>query len=502
MISYEDSAREAILQGVNKLNDAVKTTLGPKGRNVILFNENGEAYMTKDGVSVASRISDPDKCVEAGIQLIRKASMKTADTAGDGTTTSTLIAQYLIETCLALEDPPIVLQKQLEEAVQEVLKKIDQRTIKIPFEEKSIMKIATTSANNDQEVGELVTAAFIQVGNEGLVLFEQSQNGDTYIENIGGMQIRSGLLSRGFITNPEKDTSEFENPAVVLINDRISNLKQLSPIVMHIGKKPTVIVAHEYDNSVINSVCYNNYKGNTTILLLKTMGFRDNAKDYLEDIQAVVGGSILESTGIISENSIGRCKKIISSFEGTTIIRDDEVDDTLLNKRISALKAQIESASNSHVKDTLRETLGKLTGKMCIIHVGGLTDTIAKERYDRVEDAVCAVRAAIKYGICEGGGSTFLRISRELDGNKNTGYNLIQYALTVPLRQLCENANLEFSEIVKGITEEVGYDFLHDKYVNMEEAGIVDPALVVKESLLNAFAVTSSIMMTSCIITE
>lgn len=515
-IQTEKEAQQSLLLGVNTLANIVKATLGPKGHTVILYSPEGRAYTTKDGVSVARKVFSEDMFVDAGIQLIREATAKTAEVAGDGTTTSTILAQKLIQDCSECMDKgvsPILLKKGMEKALKDVteLLKTKYSTI-VGFDEKSLTDIATISANNDKNIGKIVADAFIQAGEDGQVLFDKSSNETTYVESIEGMQIDSQLISPAFITNQRLQTAEFEEKdykvAVLLIDDIVKNLKDLAQYVLNrtINQQiPVVIFAQDFSNAVLKEIIQNNVRNNAQVLPIKADGFGIGKTECLKDIASITGAQIFDNTANARYEGLGACKKIIVSKEKTVIIQADSVTSTV-NNRVEALKSRISEEKDSFNKAKLQERLAKLIGKMSIIHVGGITESIAKEKYDRVEDAVYATKAAIEEGISLGGGVTYYNIYKELfkdpDPNNDIipGYNIAIGALLAPYYQLCENCNINMP-MYKCPENCTGYNFLEGKWCDMLQEGIIDPTKVLRVAFENAIFIASLIITTSGIIT-
>lgn len=518
MIKSGKEARELLLQGVNELADIVKTTLGPKGSTVVLHTPEGDAYTTKDGVSVARKVFSHDMMVDAGIQLVRAAASKTAEVAGDGTTTSTILAQSLIKECMILMEkgvPAVFLKKGMDMALEDVKKELKspEHSTPVEFEQKTLSNIATISANNDREIGDIVADAFMQAGKDGLVLFDMSSNENTTVESINGMRLDSQLISPAFITNQRAQTAEFEEKdhpvAVLLINDTVKNVQEMASttlnkaISQHI---PILIVAHDFSNAVIKEIIQNNVRNNTQLLPIKADGFGIGKTECLKDISAITGATIYDNTATARYEGLGICHKVIVSKFNTTIIKAEKIDSSVLLERVDALKQRIEGEPDSFNRKKLQEKLAKLIGKMCTIHVGGITETIAKEKYDRVEDAVYATKAAIEEGISIGGGVTYIEVyNRMVEKAKmstiDIGLSVVLHALLAPFKQLCTNCGIEELNFEDCPTDCTGYNFLTNKWVNMIEEGIVDPTKVLRVALENAVSVAGTMITTSGIIT-
>lgn len=518
MIQVGKEARESLLKGVNILADTVKTTLGPHGSTIILQTSEGQIYTTKDGVSVARQVFDNNKMIDCGIQLVREATSKTADVAGDGTTTSTILSQALINGCIKQMNKgisPLSLKRGMMKALQDFTTKLasSKYSTKVGFNTKSLKDIATISANNDSDLGSLVAEAFLKAGEDGLVLFDMSSGENTFVDTLSGMQINSQLLSPALINNQRSQTAEYvekEYPvAVLLIDDEVSNIQEMASTTLNYAiqkQMPIAIIAWDFTSSVIREIIQNNIRNNTQILPIKAEGFGNVKTECLKDISALTGATIYNSTSCTDYQGLGICHKVIVSNYSTTIIKADKISSDKLNERANILKGRIEEETDAYNKKVLQEKLAKLTGKMSVIYVGGITESIAKEKYDRVEDAVYATKAAIEEGISVGGGMTLLNISRELSVTKyniidTEGYEVALEALKMPIKQLCENSGV--STYVLSFNNPyltMGYDFLTGKVVDMINAGIVDPTKVLRVAFENAVSIASLIITTSGII--
>lgn len=522
MIQTKEEARESLLKGLNILADLVKTTLGPHGSTVILHTFEGKAYTTKDGVSVARQVFDNDMMVDAGIQLVREATSKTAEVAGDGTTTSTILTQALITRCMqAIKEgkSPLILKQQMDLALKDIIEllKSTEFSTKVGFDKKSLKDIATISANNDSQLGELIADAFIEAGEDGLVLFDMSSGESTTVETLNGMQIESQLLSPAFINNQRSQTAEYEerdNPvAVLLIDNIVKNVKDMAQSTLNyaISKQiPILLVAHDFTPAVLKEIIQNNVRNNTQILPIKADGFGVGKTECLKDISAITGATIYDNTEVTNHKGYGICNKVIVSKFNTTIIKSDKINLDKFNERVEALKSRIEEESDSFNKKKLQEKLAKLIGKMAVIHVGGITESIAKEKYDRVEDAVYATKAAIEEGVSIGGGMTYANIGHKLNNlhasalekENMSGYFIVLGSLLEPFHQLSINSSTNDIcpfDCPKGHT---GYDFRNYRWVDMIEEGIIDPTKVLRVALENAVSVAGMIITTSGIITK
>lgn len=520
MIQVGKEARESLLKGVNILADTVKTTLGPHGSTVILQTPEGQIYTTKDGVSVARQVFDNDKMIDSGIQLVRDATSKTAEVAGDGTTTSTILSQALINGCMKQMDKGVSLlslKRGMMRALQDFTAKLasSKYSTKVGFDTKSLKDIATISANNDSELGSLVAEAFLKAGEDGLVLFDMSSGENTFVDTLSGMQINSQLLSPAFINNQRSQTAEYvekEYPvAVLLIDGEVSNIQEMASTTLNYAiqkQMPIAIVAWDFTSSVLREIIQNNIRNNTQILPIKAEGFGNVKTECLKDISALTGATIYNSTAYTDYQGLGICHKVIVSNYNTTIIKADKISSDKLNERADILKGRIEEETDAYNKKVLQEKLAKLTGKMSVIYVGGITESIAKEKYDRVEDAVYATKAAIEEGISIGGGMTLLNISEELSVSNYSiydreGYEVAVEALKTPFEQLHINSGaiIDFDKFSMRTTNE-GYDFLNYRIVDMVNEGIVDPTKVLRVAFENAVSIASLIITTSGIIVK
>ena len=520
MIQTKEEARESLLKGLNILADLVKTTLGPHGNTVILHTLEGKAYTTKDGVSVARQVFDNDMMIDAGIQLVREATSKTAEVAGDGTTTSTILTQALITRCMESikeGESPLILKQQMDLALKDIIEllKSPEFSIKVGFDKKSLKDIATISANNDSQLGELIADAFIEAGEDGLVLFDMSSGENTTVETLNGMQIESQLLSPAFINNQRSQTAEYEerdNPvAVLLIDNIVKNVKDMAQSTLNyaISKQiPILLVAHDFTPAVLKEIIQNNVRNNTQILPIKADGFGIGKTECLKDISAITGATIYDNTEVTSHKGYGICSKVIVSKFNTTIIKSDKINLDKFNERVEALKSRIEEESDSFNKKKLKEKLAKLIGKMAVIHVGGITESIAKEKYDRVEDAVYATKAAIEEGVSIGGGMTYANIGHKLHNlhasalENKSGYFIVLNALLEPFHQLSINSSANDISSLDCPIGHTGYDFRNYRWVDMVEEGIIDPTKVLRVALENAVSVAGMIITTSGIITK
>lgn len=538
MVYKNEDANNAIKEGIELLCDSVKVTLGPKGKNVILFNGN-RAFLTKDGVSVAKKVSSNIPTVDAAIQILREASLKTAEAAGDGTTTSVILAKAFYTTGRELLKNGNDLNS-LREAFSILISKT-QELLKTPeyFENISSDKIeqlkyiATTSANNDSTIGEIVADAFAYAGSEGQVSFEICPINKTYISKEQGMYIQDGFASQDFITDRRRGVAEYNNAYVLLIDDTVRTFAEVVSCVRLVAKlnKPLVIFATEFGDDALRGFVRNNFQGVTQILPIRITGYSGNRKDILQDIKAVTNAPIysnskgisvagyqvqMESEEEVAEKLLGKVVKIISSVTDTTIIRNEALTEESLNKRADEIRGLIETTKikDPGMSQYHQKRLARLLGKVAVIHVGGSTEVEAKERFDRVDDAVCATKASLEEGISSGGGVTYLKllnaIQREFRKTDTPIYELAQ-CLESPFDQLCENAGASKDFIVKNIAttkdengryDDFGCNFRTSEFVKMKETGIVDPTKVIRVAIENAASVAMMLLTTETIVTN
>ena len=521
MIQTKEQAQESLLKGVNILADIVKTTLGPKGSTVILHTPEGKAYTTKDGVSVARQVFDNDMMVDAAIQLVREATAKTADAVGDGTTTSVVLTQSLIQQCLIQMQKngvsALTLKRGMEQALKDVVEKLkdEKYSTKVGFDFKSLKDIATISANNDSELGTLVAQAFIDAGKDGLVMFDNSDTEETTVDVLKGMQFDSGLISPAFITNHRAQTAEYEKKdvsvQVVLIDNIVKDMQELARNGLNtafVNNAPILLVAQDFTQLVLKEIVQNNLRNNTQIIPVKADGFGVGKTECLRDIAAITDAQIFDDTKNVKASGFGICDKVVVSKYNTTIIKSSQIPDEPLQERADILKGRIEEETNDYNKKKLQEKLAKLIGKMVVIHVGGITEAVAKEKYDRVEDAVYATKAAIEEGVSIGGGWTYMDIAEKLYKTQDTenasaiGYTVVMEALKAPFKQLCTNGCIDISKESIKPTDCDGYNFLTNEWCDMKKAGIIDPTKVLRVALENAVSIASLIITTSGIITR
>lgn len=489
-----------LLAGVQTLYDKVSVTLGPQGGNVILFNEEEGPYLTKDGVSVAKKTHSDNPIEDAAIKIVREAALKTAEEAGDGTTTSTILAYNIFKEGLKLINKginPNTLKREMEKQADNIVEYLKENTEYIGLDKDKLSYIASTSANNDSEIGSIVAEAFMNAGIDGSVLFELSDSSSTYVEHIPGSQFNCGYYNRDFITDKKKGITAFDNAAVVLFKGELNALNQIKDIITPLAKQdtPIVIVAYGFSEKIIRNFLINNYQGNTKIVPIKLTGYSENRKDLLCDIASTCGISAkkVESSPVV----VGHCLKIIISYSTTTIIRiQNEEYDNIFNERVDLLKGQVE---NSPI-DIFKRELSRLLGKVSIIYVGGNTEVEAKEKYDRVEDAVCATKAALEEGISAGGGYTLYEASIMCRFKDNPS-GLVYKALEAPLKKLCENSGIKFQKVIKNKDfGKKGFNFYTNEFTNLKEEGIIDPTKVLRCAVENAVSAASMLLTTKNIV--
>jgi chaperonin GroEL len=519
-VRFSTDARDRMLRGVDILNNAVKVTLGPKGRNVILDKSYGAPRITKDGVTVAKEIELEDKFENMGAQMVREVASKTNDIAGDGTTTATVLAASIMKEGLKLVAAgmnPMDLKRGIDVAVTAVVKDIERRAKKVQTSEE-IAQIGTIASNGDKAIGKMIADAMKKVGNEGVITVEEAKTAVTELDVVEGMQFDRGYLSPYFITNAEKMVAELEDPYILIHEKKLSSLQPMLPILEAVVQagKPLVIVAEDIDGEALATLVVNKLRGGLKVAAVKAPGFGDRRKAMLEDIAVLTGGTMIaEDLGVKLENvtlqMLGKAKRVRIEKENTTII-DGAGKKHDIQGRIAQIKAQIEETTSDYDKEKLQERLAKLAGGVAIIRVGGSTEVEVKEKKDRVEDAMNATRAAVEEGIVSGGGVALLRakaaIGKLSDENEDvqSGINIVLRALEAPIRQIAENSGLEGSIVVGKVLENksqsFGFDAQTEQYVDMLNAGIVDPAKVVRVALQDAASVAGLMITTEAMVAE
>ena len=519
-VRFHSDARERMLRGVNILADAVKVTLGPKGRNVVIDKSFGAPRITKDGVTVAKEIELEDKFENMGAQMVREVASKTNDLAGDGTTTATVLAQAIVREgakAVASGMNPMDLKRGIDKAVDAVVAELKTNARKITRNDE-IAQVGTISANGDAEIGRFLAEAMEKVGNEGVITVEEAKTAETELEVVEGMQFDRGYLSPYFVTNPDKMIAELEDAYVLLHEKKLSNLQAMLPVLEAVVQtsKPLVIISEDVEGEALATLVVNKLRGGLKIAAVKAPGFGDRRKAMLEDIAILTGGTaISEDLGIKLENvtlaMLGRAKKVAIEKENTTIVdgagRKEEIQG-----RVAQIKAQIEETTSDYDREKLQERLAKLAGGVAVIRVGGATEVEVKEKKDRVEDALNATRAAVQEGIVPGGGTALLRARKAVGRISNdnpdvqAGINIVLKALEAPIRQIAENAGMEGSIVVGKVLENkaetFGFDAQKEEYVDMVAKGIIDPAKVVRTALQDASSVAGLLVTTEAMVAE
>ena len=518
-LKFDVAARESLMKGVDKLANAVKVTLGPKGRNVMIARSFGAPNVTKDGVTVAKEVELEDAYENLGAQMAKEVANKTSDAAGDGTTTATVLAQAITREGLknvAAGANPMDIKRGMDAAVDAVIKEIGKMAVKINGKE-HIAQVATISANNDPEIGDLLANAMEKVGNDGVITIEESKTADTVLDVVEGMQFDRGYLSPYFVTNTDSMEVSLENPYILLYDKKISTMKDLLPMLEHVAKqgKSLLIIAEDVDGEALATLVVNKMRGTLKVAAVKAPGFGDRRKAMLEDIAILTGGMLVsEDTGAKLEDApvtvLGQAKSITITKDNTTIV-EGAGDAASIKGRIGQIKKQIETTTSDYDREKLQERLAKLAGGVAVIKVGAATEVEMKEKKDRVDDAMHATRAAVEEGIVPGGGVALIRAEKAIDSLKfdnddqKTGAAIIRRAIEEPLRQIVQNAGLEGSVVVNKVKEgkdAFGYNAKTDSYEDLIKAGVIDPAKVTRTALKNASSIASMILTTDCVITE
>ena len=519
-ILFNMDARDQLKKGVDELANAVKVTLGPKGRNVIIEKKFGAPHITKDGVSVAKEIELDDAYMNTGAQLVKSVASKTNDDAGDGTTTATLLAQAIITEGLknvTAGANPMDLKRGIDKAVTKIVESIKQQSEEVGNDYDKIEQVASISANNDAEIGKLIADAMRKVSKDGVITIEEAKSRDTTIGVVEGMQFDRGYLSPYFITNTEKMECEMENPYVLIYDKKITNLKDMLPILepaVQTGR-PLLIIAEDVESEALTTLVVNRLRTQLKSCAVKAPGFGDRRKDMLEDIATLTGGIVIsEEKGIKLEQAtlemLGSCGKITVSKDNTTIV-DGTGNKEAIEARVAQIKAQIATTKSDYDKEKLQERLAKLAGGVAVLYVGAASEVEMKEKKDRVDDALCATRAAIEEGIVPGGGVAYIRSIDSLEGievanaDEKTGVAIVKRAIEEPLRQIVANAGKEGAVVVQKVREgegDFGYNARADVYENLFAAGVVDPAKVTRVALENAASIAGMFLTTECVIVE
>ena len=519
-ILFNMDARDQLKKGVDELANAVKVTLGPKGRNVIIEKKFGAPHITKDGVSVAKEIELADAYMNTGAQLVKSVASKTNDDAGDGTTTATLLAQAIITEGLknvTAGANPMDLKRGIDKAVTKVVESIKAQSEEVGADYDKIEQVASISANNDAEIGKLIADAMRKVSKDGVITIEEAKSRDTTIGVVEGLQFDRGYLSAYFITDTEKMECEMENPYVLIYDKKITNLKDMLPILepaVQTGR-PLLIIAEDVESEALTTLVVNRLRTQLKICAVKAPGFGDRRKDMLEDIATLTGGIVIsEEKGIKLEQAtlemLGTCGKITVSKDNTTIV-DGNGNKEAIAQRVAQIKAQIATTKSDYDKEKLQERLAKLAGGVAVLYVGAASEVEMKEKKDRVDDALCATRAAIEEGIVPGGGVAYIRAIESLEGietvnaDEKTGVAIVKRAIEEPLRQIVANAGKEGAVVVQKVREgkgDYGYNARADVYENLFAAGVVDPAKVTRVALENAASIAGMFLTTECVIVE
>jgi len=517
-LKFAQEARNSILRGVNILADAVKVTLGPKGRNVILEKSFGSPTVTKDGVTVAKEIELEDRFENMGAQMVKEVASKTSDTAGDGTTTATVLAQALYREgskVVAAGANPMDVKRGIDLAVEEVVKELKKLT-KPTKDQKEISQVGKISANNDETIGNIIAEAMNKVGKEGVITVEEAKAMETTLDVVEGMQFDRGYLSPYFVTDPEKMEAVLEDPYILLNEKKISNMKDMLPILEQIAKmgKPLLIIAEDVEGEALATLVVNKLRGTLKCCAVKAPGFGDRRKAMLEDIGILTGGKVIsEDLGIklenIKLNDLGQAKRITIDKDNTTVV-DGAGDKDDIEARVKQIRVQTDETTSDYDREKLQERLAKIIGGVAVINVGAATETEMKEKKARVEDALNATRAAVEEGIVPGGGVAYLRClpaleKLKLEGDKKIGVDIVKRALEEPIRQIANNAGQEGSVVTEKVRNEkgaFGFDAAQDEYTDMIKAGIIDPTKVVRLALQNAASVASLMITTEALVAD
>ncbi|WP_294282915.1 chaperonin GroEL [uncultured Chryseobacterium sp.] len=519
-IKFDIESRDALKRGVDALANAVKVTLGPKGRNVVIEKSFGAPHVTKDGVSVAKEIELEDRVENMGAQMVKEVASKTNDIAGDGTTTATVLAQAIVREGLknvAAGANPMDLKRGIDKAVTAVVENLKAQSQEVGDSTDKVKQVASVSANNDETIGALIAEAFGKVGKEGVITVEEAKGIDTTVDVVEGMQFDRGYQSPYFVTNPEKMVAEVENPYILLVEKKISSMKELLPVLEPIaqGGKSLLIISEEVEGEALATLVVNKLRGSLKIAAVKAPGFGDRRKAMLEDIAILTGGTVIsEEQGFTMENisldMLGTAEKVTIDKDNTTIVNGGG-EESKIKGRVNQIKAQMETTTSDYDREKLQERLAKLAGGVAVLYVGAASEVEMKEKKDRVDDALHATRAAVEEGIVAGGGVALVRAISSLENltgvnsDETTGIKIVKRAIEEPLRQIVANAGGEGSVIVAKVAEgtaDFGYNAKTDEYVNMLEAGIIDPTKVTRVALENAASVSGMLLTTECVITE
>lgn len=519
-IVFDIDARDRMKKGVDALANAVKATLGPKGRNVVIDKKFGAPHVTKDGVTVAKEIELKDPVENMGAQMVKEVAAKTADIAGDGTTTATVLAQAIISAGLknvAAGANPMDIKRGIDKAVEAIVAELKKLSQQVGNDNEKIRQVASISANNDDTIGSLIAEAMKVVGNDGVITVEEAKGTETEVKTVEGMQFDRGYLSPYFVTNAEKMIAEMDHPFVLIHDKKISNLQEILPVLEPVAQsgRPFLIIAEDVDSNALAALVVNRLKAGLKVAAVKAPGFGDRRKAMLEDIAVLTGGTFIsEERGYKLENTtidmLGTCEKIEIDKDNTTIINGSGSKEDITS-RINQIKAQIESTTSDYDREKLQERLAKLSGGVAVLYVGAASEVEMKEKKDRVDDALAATRAAVEEGIIPGGGVAYIRATEALDKIKgdnedeNTGIAIIRRAVEEPLRQIIANAGGEGAVIVQKIKEgkaDFGYNARTEVFENLYAAGVIDPTKVSRIALQNAASVAAMLLTTECVITD
>ena len=519
-IKFDIDARDGLKRGVDALANAVKVTLGPKGRNVIISKSFGAPQVTKDGVTVAKEIELADPLENMGAQMVKEVASKTNDLAGDGTTTATVLAQAIVKEGLknvAAGANPMELKKGIDKAVEAIVADLEKQTTKVGNSSDKIKQVASISANNDEQIGDLIAKAFGKVGKEGVITVEEAKGTETYVDVVEGMQFDRGFLSPYFVTDSEKMQTELESPMILLFDKKITNMKDLLPVLEPVAQqgKPLLIIAEDVEGEALATLVVNKLRGSLKIAAVKAPGFGDRRKAMLEDIAILTGGTVIsEERGFTLENAtvdmLGSAENVTIDKDNTTIV-NGAGNKNDIKARVGQIKAQIETTTSDYDKEKLQERLAKLAGGVAVLYVGAASEVEMKEKKDRVDDALHATRAAVEEGIVAGGGVAFVRALKKLEKlttetlDESTGIQIVAKAIEAPLRTIVENAGGEGSVVINKVLEgkkNFGYDAKSEAYVDMLKAGIIDPKKVTRIALENAASVAGMILTTECALVD
>jgi chaperonin GroEL len=519
-IKFDIEARDQLKAGVDALANAVKVTLGPKGRNVVIDKKFGAPQVTKDGVSVAKEVELEDPVANMGAQMVKEVASKTADVAGDGTTTATVLAQSMITTGLknvAAGANPMDLKRGIDKAVASVIKGLNGMKQEVGDDNSKIEQVATISANNDSTIGKLIAEAMKVVGKDGVITVEEAKGTETEVKTVEGMQFDRGYLSPYFVTDTEKMVADLDNPYILLFDKKISNLQEILPILEPVAQqgKPLLIIAEDVDGQALATLVVNKLRGGLKIAAVKAPGFGDRRKAMLEDIAILTGGSVIsEEQGRKLEDvtleDLGTAEKVEIDKDNTTIINGAGAAANI-EARVNQIKAQIESTTSDYDKEKLQERLAKLAGGVAVLYIGAATEVEMKEKKDRVDDALAATRAAVEEGIVPGGGVALIRAAKDLaeltgdNDDETTGIAIVRRAVEEPLRQIIKNAGGEGAVVVQKVAEgsgDYGYNARTDVYENLFEAGVIDPTKVTRVALENAASIAGMLLTTECVLSD